>query len=491
MPGIPATYNPNDKAINAAGDTERTARLKYLDDRWKYYDGDQFLWLKKDPGATRDDNITLNLCGRSVDKTVEFIGKPEDFSVAGTENVDERVESRGLNSEVVAMPAQQALDALYEQYECEVTEIIQDNLIAGHSFLKLHLDADGQPAMTLLDARYVTVFWDQMNYKRVLFYRLQWAHGDISYRQDIIPDWLLMPPAEDDLTMPVAENWIIIDFKQDRGSSDWKTIRQEVWAHPFAPIVDWPHKRRPHQYYGVSFLHNSIQLNDAVNFVASNAARMIKHDAHRKAFAFGFQVSDENAVGGVWDDLPTDGRIEFSPTDNTIASSLDFLMLLKGEFFANQRVLDQSNVKDKVGALTNFGVRMLFSDMLEMSDEIREAVGGGLAKAFQYLLAVGGTVLDKPPTAEWPEPLPVNRLEQLQAAKIESELGTTSQTTLAESIDRDPALEQQLKANEQSNATNTLTDVLSSIGNRGLFGGNGIPVNRPPMNGSQRLPMAG
>jgi hypothetical protein len=93
----------------------------------------------------------------------------------------------------------------------------------------------------------------------------------------------------------------------------------------------------------------------------------------------------------------------------------------------------------------------------------------------------------------WPEMLPQNQLELLQAAKIEKELGTTSLQTLTESIGRDPEKEKELKATETQNTAGLLGDILNTAGNRGLFGGNvnGVqPTMRPPMNGSQRPPIA-
>jgi hypothetical protein len=493
MPAIAPFYNPNDKAVNKQGDDERVARQKYITDRWNYYDGNQFRWLKKDPDALREDNITINLCGRSVDKAVEFIGTPDEFKVEGAKTEQPAsVEVANLDGDARDLALKEALDITWEEYQQDAPEIVQSNFISGHSFVKLYFDSGNQPSMILLDPMYMSVFWNMMNARQLLFYRMQWKRGDDVYMQDIVPDWMLM--GIDANTLPLAENWVIIDYKQGRGNLEWSTVKQEVWPYPFPPIVDWAFKRRPHQYYGVSFLHNSVELNDAVNFVTSNAARMIKHDAHRKAFAFGFEVSDENAVGGIWDGLPTDGRVEFSPTDDTLASSMNMLTLLKAEFFANQRILDLSTVKDRLGQISNFGVRMLFSDQLEMASEARATIGKGLAELMRRLLIMGGAAVEKKIEPEWPDMLPQNRLELLQAAKIESELGTTSITTLTESIDRDPEKEKELKATEAQSASSALVNTLTTFGERGLFGAgnNGAGAGTQAFgNGSaNRLPLA-
>src|SRR5688572_16562707 len=111
MPAIAPFYNPNDKTVNKQGDDERVARQKYITDRWNYYDGNQFRWLKKDPDALREDNITINLCGRSVDKAVEFIGTPDEFKVEGAKTEQPAsAEVANLDGDARDLALKEALD---------------------------------------------------------------------------------------------------------------------------------------------------------------------------------------------------------------------------------------------------------------------------------------------------------------------------------------------------------------------------------------------
>lgn len=462
MPGITAIYDPNNRDINAAGDTERNARQKYQDDRWKYYDGDHWKWLKKDLGSSRDDNITLNLCGRSTDKAVEFINVPKGFDIPGEKDKPETAAED---------PQDKALDDLYERHRMDIPEIILSNLVSGHTFIKLHYDDLNQPSMTLLDPKFVTVFWDAMNTKRVLFYRLQWKTGDTQYRQDIVPDWLMEARKDTPNEYQQPTKWAIIDYTQKQGSSEWRTTPngQQIWEYPFPPVVDWAYKKRPHQYYGVSYLHNSIALNDAVNFTASNIGRILKGHAHPKLFAFGFEVPGEDAPGAIYDGLPPPGEADVKTIEMStdLASSMNFMEKLIGEFFANQRILDQANIRDKVGVLTNFGVRMLFSDQLEMTDEARTVTGMGLGEVFRRLMVMTTNVDMPRPEPEWTDPLPTNRLELLQGATLESKLGTTSMETLAESIDRDFKTEQDKMKTESANGVDQFANLLTGLTQRG------------------------
>lgn len=450
-------YDVNNRTWNDLTAKEQVVRTSYINARWAYYDGDHHKWLSV-PKGTKDDNLIINLCGRSVDKTVEFIGAPECFYADGYEDNPDIVE-----------PNQAALDALYEQYDDIIPEIVLSGLIAGHSFIKLYFDATGKAAMVPLDPTYCTVFWDAMNTRIPLFYRLQWKQGDTAYRQDIVPNTMLASEGELSALNLVPSYWMIYDYKQVSLSDKWVSTNEQRWEYPFAPLVEWAYKKRPHQYYGVSFLHNAIPLNDALNFIASNSARILKHHAHPKTFVFGTEIEAENAVGGIWDNLPESARIETLELQSDLGSSLRLLEMLRNEFFANARVVDSASVRDKVGNLTNFGVKMLYSDMSEMVDGYRDAVEGGLSECLLRMMDINGIALAYRPDAEWEDILPENRLEILQAATVEQSLGTTSERTLTQSIGRDPDVEAKLKAEEGTVAVDAQVNALEKMGNRGLF----------------------
>lgn len=449
MPGIMPVYDANDKDVNDLVSKEMKSRQKTIKQAWQYYDGDQAKQLKG------EEALIINLCERAVDKTVEFIGIPEKILLPGADNV----------------PAQAALNAQWDQYKTLTPEILQSGLIAGHNFLKLYIDPDGKAAMTLLDPSYMAVCWHTTNVRQPLFYRMVWKQGEMVYMQDVVPDWMLNSPAETTMqhVPPTAQSWMIIDYAQ-KGASPPRKISEQPWEFPFAPIVEWPNKRRAHSYYGMSLLRTSvIGLNDGVNFVGGNTGKIIKHHAHPKTFVFGAEIGDENAVGGVWDGLDKDSRIENLELKGDLSSSMNFLSLLKSEFFASTRVLDLATVQDKLGQITNFGVRMLFSDMIEAREETTALYGAGIAEAMRRMAIMDGATITEQPQAIWDDPLPVNKLEQLKAAELEAKLGTTSKKTLAESIDRNYDTEIRQIALETKEGGDALLAVMNRGGERGLF----------------------
>lgn len=458
MPGIIAEYNPNNRDVNELGSAENQQRQKMIEAFWKYYDGDHHRWLKTEPGE-RDDNIVINLSGRAVDKMGEFIGIPKAIQLAQDAAADGTPD-----------PMQEQLKTWWNGYRRDFPEVVQSGLIGGHIFQKLYLKSDGKVAFTQLDPKYVTVFWDTLNVKQTLFYRMEWMQGNKRWRQDIVPDWLLNNDHSAMLmSQPTANYWMIIDYQQ--WGQSWRKMNEQAWEHPFAPIVDWPNKRRAHSYYGVSMLSGGkAGLNDAVNFVSSNTGRIIKYNAHPKTFLFGAQIDDDDGVGAFWDDLPTDARVETIELKSDLQSSMRFGETLKSEFFSATRVLDTATVQDKLGQITNFGVRMLFNDQIEARQEATMLYGDGLAEVFRRMLIVDGYAVDGKPETVWDDALPVNRNELLQGAQIESGLGTTSKETIATDIGRDYKTEQEKMSAEGMSSSDNLIAALQRGGQKGLFG---------------------
>lgn len=452
MPGIVlARYDANNKDWNEVASSERRERIRQIDHYFDYYKGNHHRWLKKAAGQLKDENITINLCGRAVDKLDEFIDVPERFELPGENNNDN--------------PQRTALEGAWDSLKDVAQEASLAGLISGHFFVKLYTDLDNRPQFTALDSRHVTVFWDVTNIRYPLFYRMEWKIGETAYRQDIVPDYMLL----DEVTLARPQSWTIIDYRETRSSTWIETARQE-WPYAFAPIIEWPLKKLPNSYYGASMLYRSTELNDSINFVVSNTARILKHHAHPKTFVFGVKLAGEDAVGGMWDDLPSDARVETLELQSDLQSSLALVNLLKADFFATQRVLDFSTIKDKLGNLTNFGVRMLFSDMTALTESIRVGNGKGFAEALRRVMEMSGVSMPVPPTAQWADPLPANRLEVLEAAKVEKELGTTSLETLTTEIGRDPELEAQRKADEDTGGMDAMVTAFERVGQRGVFG---------------------
>ena len=478
MPAIPAIYDPNSQAINEIADEERKARNQEIDLHWRYYNGDHKQPLTVDG---HDYNIILNLFDTAIDKFVEFIGTPDISLEGGRDNVI-------LEDGTVATqktPEQELLEALAKQSEIE--ELLADTLtsgaVTGHNYWRIVLDEDeygiatpssnNLPYLMLLDSRYVSVFWDQMTRKR-LYYRLEWEIGEVGYRQDIVPASLL--PEKNGFSLTIdSDGWAILEFIRPKGKTRFEFDRGAAWNAPFPPIIDWKTRRKAHSYYGDHDM-KGITVNDAINFNATNNSKIIKHHGHPKTVIFGAEAESlqEVAPDELWTIPNEEARMQSIEMQSDLRASMEFMTMLRNFFFTKMRVLDTSTVKDRIGNLTNFGVRMLFNDMIKNVEDRRSRTSEkAINVAFKRMLWMMGIEVDGVIT-KWDDPLPMDRAELVDTVDKESKLGITSKQTLSDDLGRDFKKEQ-AQMREEKNID--VDDRVSTITRLAQFGVNGGQSN--------------
>jgi phage terminase large subunit-like protein len=502
MPGVFPVYQPDNKAANEAGDAERKERLAQLDRNWLYYNqGYVDLPLKVRAGKV-NDNVIINLNAQAVDQEVAFFApKPPEFIVPDGQT---RAPDATGKLAVTLSPEQEAVKAFLKDndFDEQIVDIALSGFITGHSFVRLYepdngdaITPDNPPRMTLLDPRLVSVFWDISDIRRVLWYRLTWemkdGNGKSDYRrQDIVPSWLV--PQEPTVTaegdpQPVAADtvtWWIIEY-ESKNNFQWTERGRDEWIYPFAPIVHWKNAYAPHEFYGRSDLRHTA-ISDAANFIASNTARIIRFHAHPRTIARGMDASGmtETAVDGMWS--IGEGEIFNLEMQSDLGSSLNYLDMLRRAYFTQMRVVDLSTVKDNLGQITNFGVRMMFKDMLDNITHKRSVYGNGLSEVVRRALVMMGFGEVERPEDKWSDPLPTNKLEIVTALEKENTLQLTSKQTMQEELGRDPVIESERMSEETRKGGDATVDLLDRLGRQGGFDMFSNPMNRQP----QRMPMA-
>jgi len=169
--------------------------------------------------------------------------------------------------------------------------------------------------------------------------------------------------------------WQVTDRR--RQGARWVTVGQPLIV-PWRPIIDWQNLPNPRGYYGRPDLSDYERLlNDAVNFTASNVARILKYHAHPRTIIIGGRSSDvvSTSVDGVFTIPNPDAKVMNLEMQSDLASSINYLQLLRSAFMANARAVDLSTMRDQVGRLTNFGLRVLFHHALEKLDTKRALYG--------------------------------------------------------------------------------------------------------------------
>lgn len=405
-------YNPNDlKALSELAADEQTKRAAAIDSAWAYYRGDHRKPLKVRKGKI-DDNVIINLARKVVKQSVDMLfGEGVTYDLPGN---SPEVEA---NERTLAAIWAANNDAIL------LRNIGVSGALAGHVFLKLvpEPDTDRRMRFILQNPRHCSVFWKPDDIQQVVAYKIEWRRGQTRYREDIVDQ---------------GESWLIRDLQKSEGD-EWRVVGETLWPYPFAPVVDWQNLPNPEGYYGESDLQNA-GLNDAVNFVASNMNRILGHHAHPKTIGFGVQAGQiqETAVDGFWAIPSPEARVQNLEMQSDLASSMAYLQFLQAAMYSEHQTVDLSSLKDRLGQLTNFGLRVLFKDALDKAETKRALYGAGLCEASGRALRVLGVTEDRP-TAKWGNPLPLNDTEQVQTQTQEIGNGTVSRQTAAEERGRD------------------------------------------------------
>jgi hypothetical protein len=149
-----------------------------------------------------------------------------------------------------------------------------------------------------------------------------------------------------------------------------------------------------------------------------------------------------------------------------LASSQQFLMELRQALFDISRTVDITSVADKLGSLTNFGLRVLFMDALNKIHTKQELLGEALIETNHRLLTMQGIAHDDGGDVIWPDPLPSDEVQETTALAQDINLGLVSKRTasLERGYDYD---EEQERMKEEKSSEETLGSFLLSTFSKG------------------------
>ena len=119
---------------------------------------------------------------------------------------------------------------------------------------------------------------------------------------------------------------------------------------------------------------------------------------------------------------------------------------------------------DKVGALTNFGLRVLFMDEMIKTRTKRKLVGAGFVELNRRALILAGFAEDvEGGDPIWQDPLPVNEVEQAQSVQADLGMEIVSKQTASETRGYDWETEQERMEEEQSTQGNIGEQLLTAF----------------------------
>lgn len=411
-----------------------------------YRSGVQRRQLKVRAGQ-HDDNVVLNYTGLVIDRSVSMLfGRGVEFDLPGDGETpeDEYIEAVWkANKKEITLQRMALLGA--EQGTCYL-KILPDGIVG--------MDNVVYPRLVVVDPALVKIDTRPDDIEDVIRYTIEYlttgldgrdeAHRQVIERDD--------GQVEVDGTVNGGGVWWIHDYINSRATGNlWQEVNKQRWGYSFAPMIHWQNLPNPVDVYGVPDVTTDvIELQDRANFVASNISKLIRLYAHPQRYGRNLGVISSISLGP--DEMPNyngaDAEIRQLEALGDLASSQQFLLTLRQSLFDITQTVDISSMTDKLGALTNFGLRVLYADALAKLEQKRRLYGDALLDINRRLLTINGMNPD-PGAIVWPEVLPVNEVEKVQSDTFQLGNGLVSKQTLAGEYGRDWEQEQERMTGEE------------------------------------------
>ncbi len=397
---------------------DETARLVRYRRAWDAYFGRFRKPLKVRQGQP-DDNVIVNFVRIIVDKGVAFLfGHEPRFELSEVRETDAEVwlrECWRVNRKMQFLQ-----------------KLALNGAVCGHAFVKI-VPREPYPKLVNLSPEYVHVVTDPDDIDEVVRYIIQYPavgpQGErLTVRQVI---------ERDD-----GGRWLVTD-QVAQGDGPFVTRSETVWPWNWPPVVDCQNLPSPNEYYGIPDVEGDvIALNDAINFVLSNMARIVRFHAHPKTWGKGFSAKQLSVAVDETIVLPSpEAELHNLEMQSDLEASIRLYERLREALHEITRVPEVATGKlDRAGALSGVALHILYQPLLEKTRQKRMTYGEMLVELNRRLLEIGGFGPDNATTIHWPELLPKDLMQERQAALIDMQLGV-SQDTILQRLGFDPELE--------------------------------------------------
>lgn len=415
---------------------EERARLERWSKAWDAYFGNLPDTLKVKFNQA-DDNVKVNYAKLIVNKGVSFLfGQPVGFDLDS--DSDERTPAEEWLDECIRVNGGQLL----------WQKLAINGGVCGHAFLKIAPGSAGStssptvyPRLINLSPEYVTVACDPDDIDIVHRYIIQYpARGKNGER-------LVMRQ-----TMERAGAvWTIKDEVSTNGGQ-FVTQQELTWNFSWPPIIDCQNLPSPNEYYGIADIEEDVlALNGTINFTLSNLQRIIRFHAHPKTWGSGFNAKELKT--GVDDTLVftnPDAQLHNLEMQSDLTSSINYYLRLKEALHEISYVPEVATGKlENTGQLSGVALAIMYQPLIDRTEQKRLTYGALLIELFRRLLEMSNHGADNLVTLHWPKLLPANRLEDLQAALLEKQIGV-SEDTLLRGLGRNPDVEREKRESDSA-----------------------------------------
>lgn len=402
-------------------DVDEQSRIQQTKKRWEAYYGKLQPALRVRPGQV-DDNVRINYAKVIVNKGVSFLfGQDVRFEIDQLRKTD----------------AEQWLDAVWTKNRrinlLQTAALIGG--VTGHVFIKI-VPGQQYPRLIAVDPETVTVSLAPDDYTQILSYQIAYTSVDPRTKR---------PVGVRQVIEREEDHWKVTDQIGNLHDLAWSTVNEVVWPYEFSPICDCQNLPAPGEFWGQSDLEDDvIEVIKAINFVASNTARIIRFHAHPKTWGRGFTAKDLKIGVDETIVLPSENaEIRNLEMQSDLESSLNYLNMLRQTLHEISCIPEVATGNlERVGSLSGLALQILYQPLLEKTGVKRLLYGDMLTELNRRLLIVGGYGSDLSTTLHWQELLPRDSLQERQTALIDLQLGVSADTIL-QRLGYDPDFEKQ------------------------------------------------
>lgn len=384
-----------------------------------------------------DDNVHINYSEIIVSKGVAFLfGKPLKIAVGSDDD------KRGEEYLKKVWPEKtRALDFI---------EMATEGAISGDAYLKISIQADGSPRVTVGDPNCYRVVTDPHDVTRALSFICQYE----------IPgeDGKAILYKEETSRREDGKSWSIQEFHSFDKGKTWNQISDLTWNFSFAPIHHTKNLPKSKSFYGRADLRPDVlRLIQAISRLDSLCNRVVRVHSTPKPYATGLKKQDMELGTDKMMFLPggingVEAKIGLLEMRGDLAGAREYRKDLRAGLAEMTKVPEVATGKvESVGPMAGVALRILYGPLLDQTGLKQLTYGAMIEGTCAALLAIGGVPGEV--ALHWADPLPANEQEAVQVAEGKKRLGF-SEDTLIKELGGDPVVEREKRElNSQDTAS--------------------------------------
>lgn len=381
---------------------ERIDRYAML---WRYYRGNhkKHLRTRMTPaGPGPDDNVTINISRRVVNKGVDFLfSKPLTWQLDEDENT----------------AAEEALEQVWRSDEWRMAFLAETGInggVAGDFYFQIVPNNDtGIPRLINLDPSIVFPSTDPNDIETEWSFEIRTTPGKRTIHA-------LMESGD------AWETW-----EEEWTGTRWaKTGESMPWPYPWPMIVHGKNLPNPNSYFGCSDLEDA-DINDVINQVASNMNRIIRIFAH--PIVWGRMMGNGPIdVSQVLNATNPDAHMDALELASEMNAPQEFQRMLRQAFSEITAVPQNDPDRLAIGAQSGFALKVLFNDLVLKTGIKHALYGMAIVETNRRVLELMGYGPDNITKLYWGDPLPTDERATTEGAKFDLDYNLASRQTVAE-----------------------------------------------------------